>query len=303
MTSVTQDLLIQKRDYYREMAQMCDEVLEGNSMVKVCKDHNLSLAAFRGRMFKNDDKSKMISPAALLESLREFSTPSEKLFYDALEFSRIQIGPYSMYQHPDDFEQTVENLISELPDERMRSIICQAYYNNKTFVEIGENFNISSSRVSQIVHKALGMICRKQNFIRLMYGDTKYQEIMSGSVSKDFARKVFDHVSHALRYYKDIDEICEYVKKKLSQLQEYYHDKNIQLDDSDIEVLGLDVRTYNCLMRTRQDWTIQKLDSTSDEELLRMRNLGVTCLRNIRSRIYEYKKSLEASSSPAETTC
>lgn len=48
-----------------------------------------------------------------------------------------------------------------------------------------------------------------------------------------------------------------------------------------IEELNLSVRAYNCLMRAGVD-TVEKLRSLSDEELMRVRNLGKTCFDEIK---------------------
>ena len=48
-----------------------------------------------------------------------------------------------------------------------------------------------------------------------------------------------------------------------------------------IEELNLSVRAYNCLMRAGVD-TVEKLRSMSDEDLMRVRNLGKTCFDEIK---------------------
>lgn len=48
-----------------------------------------------------------------------------------------------------------------------------------------------------------------------------------------------------------------------------------------IEELKLSVRAYNCLKRKRYD-TVEQVQYASDEELLNIRGLGVSCLKEIR---------------------
>ena len=55
-----------------------------------------------------------------------------------------------------------------------------------------------------------------------------------------------------------------------------------------IDELELTTRAYNVLKRAGID-TVEKLDSISDSELLRIRNLNQKCLSDIRERLRRYK--------------
>lgn len=51
-----------------------------------------------------------------------------------------------------------------------------------------------------------------------------------------------------------------------------------------IEELNFSVRTYNCLKRKRID-TVDQLMEMSDADLLKIRNFGAGCLREVREKI------------------
>lgn len=57
-----------------------------------------------------------------------------------------------------------------------------------------------------------------------------------------------------------------------------------------IEELGLSARAYNVLKRARID-TVEQLQQLSDEDLLRLRNMGVSTLKEIREKV-EYVKTM-----------
>lgn len=52
-----------------------------------------------------------------------------------------------------------------------------------------------------------------------------------------------------------------------------------------IEEMNFSVRTYNCLKRKKID-TVEQLKGMSDDELLRIRNFGVGCLKEVREKIH-----------------
>ena len=55
-----------------------------------------------------------------------------------------------------------------------------------------------------------------------------------------------------------------------------------------IETLDISVRSYNCLIREGID-SVEKLSSMTDDELMKVRNLGRKCFDEIKNKLSEYK--------------
>lgn len=60
-----------------------------------------------------------------------------------------------------------------------------------------------------------------------------------------------------------------------------------------IEELDLSVRAYNCLRRARID-TVEQLQQLSDDDLLRIRNMGASTVREIREKVVYIKTKTNA---------
>lgn len=57
---------------------------------------------------------------------------------------------------------------------------------------------------------------------------------------------------------------------------------------ANIDKLELTTRAYNVLMRAGID-TVERLDSISDSQLLKIRNLNQKCLEDIKEKLKQYK--------------
>ena len=56
-----------------------------------------------------------------------------------------------------------------------------------------------------------------------------------------------------------------------------------------IENLNFSVRVYNCLKRAGID-TVEQLEKMSDNDLMALRNFGVSCLAEVRQKVAQAKK-------------
>lgn len=56
-----------------------------------------------------------------------------------------------------------------------------------------------------------------------------------------------------------------------------------------IENLNFSVRVYNCLKRAGID-TVEQLEKMSDNDLMALRNFGVSCLAEVRQKVAQVKK-------------
>lgn len=294
MKQSNRELLIQKKQYYTQMAEICDDILQGESVVDACRQHSVSLPSFRNRIFKKESNYlNLVSTEDLADSLEDFLLPEERLLNDILGDVLLKYRHHTAVIFPIDFVETLNCVIEELPDDRMKEILHDVYWNNKTFTEIGKEYDITSSRVGQIVQKSLISMRRNDTLMRLIYGDKEYQNLIERIDDNDFIHQLLKEVSWAIYRGEDPNRICNTLLKRVSLLQEIFNEKRSILPNTSIEALALSVRSYNSLMRYKRPWTIDELDKKTDEELLRIPNLGKKCLQEIRQKIAEYKKSIK----------
>lgn len=150
-------------------------------------------------------------------------------------------------------------------DDRQRKILENKYKQNMTLAEIGETFEITRERVNQLCQKAIRKLKLPQCYRYIVFGVNGVKEAEST---------------------KGIQEQAVYEEEKSHFAQLSYE----KLKDF------LDVRAYNCLNRyamvgRKEDTlTIGRICCMTDTELLRIRNLGVASMKNIREGIQKLKE-------------
>lgn len=284
LTRNTQDIIVQRRNYFRMMADMCDEVLDGKYMTEVCREHGVSLATFRGRLFNNEQKPNLFTQDALILSIEECLTPEERILRDVAKPYTIKFKPTASIEYAEDFEETINNLIEEFPNQRMKEIFRLYYYEQKTLEEICSIYDITTSRVGQIVNKGVLHLKRRDRIVRMIIGDTKYRQYVEKIDKPGYAEQAIDEVMRALEFSTTFGEMCDMITSKIKALKEEY---KLRLDSEipgqiSIDTLGLDVRTYNSIFRSSNIRTVDQLAQTPDEDLMRIRNFGRKCLDNVK---------------------
>lgn len=242
----TIELLKEKKAYYDEMSSICADILQGSSIADVCKNHNsISVSNFRHRIFRKEEPYTKISytPEQLLEMTKDLITPEENIFRDILKVYHISLFHIDF---PDDFEQTIHSMINQLCDRRTKEIIQLKYFENKNCEEIGQVYNISRSRVQQLIDRFLTQMRRSDRIEQIILGNHAYQQ-----------------------NHRNSSEIESLVEKPKEVLQ------------TKVEDLGLSARITNCLIRSKK-YTLQDVLDTSEEDLLEIRNFGMKCLVELR---------------------
>ncbi|MFH0889894.1 MAG: DNA-directed RNA polymerase subunit alpha C-terminal domain-containing protein [Candidatus Aenigmatarchaeota archaeon] len=158
----------------------------------------------------------------------------------------------------------------------------------KTQKEIGAEMRRSGNRVFQIETKALRKLLPRSNGGVL---DALYLEEFEATSAKYAKSKDFD-----LDYINRIKsqaaaKIMEEEEKTRKQIQltEENARHKAHLTEYGIQHLGLSSRTNNSLLRGGVD-VIDQLEEKSDEELLKIRNVGVKSIREVRERLEAYHK-------------
>lgn len=296
MKNKTNTIIAEKRDYYTKMATMCNEMLDGKSMSKVCKENNISVQCFRGRIFKNDTKISSYNQEELLKIAESHLGPEERILRDILESFNVRFKPLILFKFPKDFEETVRKIMDEVLDSRMQLVIEMYYYEDKTLEEIGKFLKISSSRVGQYLHRARRALSRKNNLFRMIYGDTEYYNQCS-LASIDDAQSLMDEISKAMYFSTSIEELCNRIQSHVRKFQaDYQRMKKENIPEGvHIDKLGLDTRTYNSIMRETDIRAIDQLANMTDKELLTIPNFGKKCLEDVKECLKKYYETINPS--------
>lgn len=85
-----------------------------------------------------------------------------------------------------------------------------------------------------------------------------------------------------LNQFVDLTDLA----KNIEIMQEVEEDNTNQLLDMTIEELDLSVRSYNCLKRAAIQ-TVQDLTSKSEEDMIKVRNLGKKSLKEVKEKLIE----------------
>ena len=131
----------------------------------------------------------------------------------------------------------LEFAISQL-DEREQTIIRMRYEERKTYAQIGEHFNISLNRVSQVARKALRKLYHPKNLKYYKYGLEGYK----------VKKAEFEEAERKRAYTEKVMETTIY-----------------DLDFS--------VRTFNNLIRANCG-KVSDLVALSEEDILNLKNMG-----------------------------
>ena len=131
----------------------------------------------------------------------------------------------------------LEYAISQL-DEREQAIIRMRYKQRQTFTEIGEHFNISVNRASQVERKALRKLYHPKNLKYYKYG---------------------------LEGHKVRQAEFEEAERKRA-----YTDKVMETTIYDLD---FSVRTFNNLIRAKCE-KVSDLVALSEEDILNLKNMG-----------------------------
>lgn len=190
--------------------------------------------------------------------------------------SEIKISPESIEEH---IEENFLWIIKKRLNEQCQKVMYERIINKRTLRAIGKLLNISQERVRQIEAKSI----RKLKYMRgyLVLGEkinNYYKEIED--LERDLQRKVYSikiNIEKLQKQELTEEEVKEIVKKDFNM---------------PIEELDLSVRSYNCLKRSGMQ-TIRDLIETSDEQLIRIRNMGRKSFKEIKEKLEKYTQEIK----------
>ena len=201
----------------------------------------------------------------------------------------IMIGPEVEILNPDLVIATLEEegkLSLELRVERGRGYV-SAERNKRDDMPIGEiaidsiftpvkkvNFTVENTRVGQVT-----------DFDRLIL-----ETWNNGSIEPDGAVSLAAKImSEHLRLFIDLTDATSDIEVMVEK-EEKEKDKVLEMS---IEELDLSVRSFNCLKRAGIN-TVEELIKKTEEDMMKVRNLGKKSLEEVKSKLAEYGLSLRS---------
>ena len=156
--------------------------------------------------------------------------------------------------------------------ERERDIIIKRFVNKLTYKEAGDLFGVTKERIRQIEAKALRKLRHPSRLKYLTKGLFGIVE----EIKTDYHRKFADLEAKLI-------ELCKVNEKTADKIIE----EHSALRADGIEQADFSVRTYNCLKRHGIK-TISELATLRYDEIVKIRNLGRKCVKEIIDKLKEY---------------
>lgn len=278
-------LLQNRKEYYEKMANMCARILNDEPMAQVCRENNISVPTFRGKILKNENKPVEYSAEQIMDMTEGCLSPYERIARDVLEMNGMKCKAIALFEFPEDFEETVLQLIDEL-DERTCECIKMYYFGEMTFTDIGRAFDLSIERIRQIIHKGIRRLRRSDMRMRLIYGNKEYNKCLATCNGKSQKESIITCVLSSLASSDDMDKIYSNLLEFIRHSKNFYEQHHISKEEGrrSIEELDLDTRTLNTLWR-RRICTIGEVVNMTDSELLSLKNFGSWMLEDLDDRL------------------
>ncbi len=163
------------------------------------------------------------------------------------------------------FEENFEYLLSRAFLTPREKVVLEGYYvKGYTLEAIGLQFGVTRGRIRQILNKAIRRMKQPSRLDVLKYGKELVEE------------------------QDDVEELTRQLKEKKRFLEQM----NVELDENIKKIIGevslskpikeldLSIRSYNCLKRA-DIFTVGDLTQKTEEEMMRIRNLGRKSLKEI----------------------
>lgn len=219
--------------------------------------------AFKKELERIDIQKQLSTYKASFEDLKDFP------------INVIEILHLDLTSCLDKFEERLDWIFNNTCfTEREKFIFYRRFQHFETLEEVGALAGVTRERIRQIEAKILRKLKRFANYLEL----------------GEYANKLKLAEKEYQTYIADQKEKWTYESAKDFVQQ---HELNMPTPKpiEDISDLDLSVRSYNCLKRAGV-WTIEQLLQISEEDLMRVRNMGRKSLREIKDRLAEYTLEL-----------
>lgn len=174
-----------------------------------------------------------------------------------------------------DLSGSVEYALCTLT-ERERDIIIKRFVNKLTYKEAGDLYGVTRERIRQVEVKALRKLrlpSRLKYLIKGLFGIVE-------EIKTDYYRKFADLEAKLIELCKVNEKAADKIIEEHSALRKAYKADGI-------EQVDFSVRTYNCLARHGIK-TMSELATLRYDEIVKIRNLGRKCVKEIIDKLKEY---------------
>lgn len=210
-----------------------------------------------------------------LFKVKELQKISDKLGILSYPENLLQVLGIEYNEH---ILERLEHVFNDIP-LREATVVQMAYKEQLTLEQIAKEFDVTRERIRQILAKAIRRIKFRSKYLNL--GALAYPETKAKEDYKLYIAQMQNQWTY--------DSAIEYINN-------HKPEKPTPLYPEDILDLEFSVRTYNCLRR-KYITTVEELLQKSQEDLMKVRNLGRKSLKEIKTKIeglgYRYENSYE----------
>ena len=259
------------RDYYMTIVRIIDAIDSGLSETEACEINHMDKHEFRNETLYRRKLCKGVSVSKIRCALE---SPYHKLYRQAMCITS-PLTDEQIAELPPDLEETLSDVI-ECIGGRWGDILQAVFFDDRTFRDIAEAWELSDARVGQIYREAVRNLRRHPYKERIYYGDmflSKRKSLMTEAYQRRIKELESDCES-------DVDRELEYLRAKESGLTGGLSNEK-PFDDSAIKVEdGVSVRVVNCLRRAGYiRWAALQGEKLST--LYALRNLGARTLAEV----------------------
>ena len=170
----------------------------------------------------------------------------------------------------DQVKKNLEDVIDVKLTKREAMCVRKYFGEYKTLEEVGEEFDVTRERISQIIAKAGRKLRHPSTYIFITRG-LDYQD----RLNEEYERRLNELIEK---------EAQERVEHKKELVKETYGSEGTVDKDIPIETLNFSVRTFNCLRR-KNIHTLADLEAIPLADILNIRNLGKKSFNEILDKV------------------
>lgn len=244
------------RDYYMTIVRIIDAIDSGLNETEACEINHMDKHEFRNETLYRRKLCKGVSVSKIRCALE---SPYHKLYRQAMCITS-PLTDEQIAELPPDLEETLSDVI-ECIGGRWGDILQAVFFDDRTFRDIAEAWELSDARVGQIYREAVRNLRRHPYKERIYYGDMfllKRKSLMAEA----YQRRIKELESDCEH---DVDKELEYLRAKADA---------IEVED------GMSVRAVKCLRIAGYNrWT--DLQGEKLSTLYALRNLGARTLAEV----------------------
>lgn len=173
-------------------------------------------------------------------------------------------------------------------NDKEKTIILERYKNKRTLDSIGQELGLTKERVRQLESRAFKKLeHRKEIFYASFDEYTKNQELYK--MKREELNNKIDEINELIAKASSLLLNGDTTIKELKEFFKPYSSKerDLIISNYDIRDLDLSVRATNCLIRSNIR-TIKELSKKSVSDLLKVRNLGRKCVKEIIEQLEQF---------------